>query len=127
MNFKKYYPKTIAILMAFIFLYATVSKIFELNKFYYQLAKSPLIPYGYNEYVGNIVLLIELIIVYLVFKNKIQYSLLISFALMFFFSLYILECDRLLSYSNVFLRLLPEYLVISYIIAFSRYIWNFCV
>lgn len=89
MNFKKYYPKTIAILMAFIFLYATVSKVFELNKFYYQLAKSPLIPYGYNEYVGNIVLLIELIIVYLVFKNKIQYSLLISFALMFFFSLYI--------------------------------------
>ena len=51
---------------SFIFLYATVSKIFELTKFYYQLAKSPLIPYGYNEYVGNSVLLIELIIVYLV-------------------------------------------------------------
>lgn len=89
MNLIKYFPKVTAIFIAFIFLYASASKLLELDKFYYQLAKSPLIPYGFNVYVGNGVLLIELIVVYLVFKKKISHSLLISFILMLFFSLYI--------------------------------------
>jgi hypothetical protein len=82
-------PKIIAISMALLFLYASFSKLLELNKFYHQLGKSPLIPYGYNEIVGNTVLIIEFLIVFLVYKNKIKISLLISFTLMFFFSLYI--------------------------------------
>lgn len=89
MKLIKFFPKITAILLAFIFLYATVSKFFELKKFYYQLSKSPLIPYDWNENVGKSVLIIELIVVYLVFKNKIKYSLLLSFSLMLFFSLYI--------------------------------------
>ncbi|PAM92098.1 hypothetical protein B4N84_25125 [Flavobacterium sp. IR1] len=85
----KYFSRTVAFLMAFVFFYASTTKFFELKKFYYQLGKSPLIPYGYNEYVGNGVLLIELFVVYLVYKNNIKYSLLISFSLMIFFSFYI--------------------------------------
>lgn len=89
MNLTKYFPKITAVFIGLVFLYASVSKYLEIDKFYYELSKSPLIPYGYNVFVGNGVLLIELIIVYLVFKNKIKYALLLSFFLMFFFSLYI--------------------------------------
>lgn len=89
MSLIKYFPKATAVLLAFVFLYATVSKFFELKKFYYQLGKSPLIPYDWNENIGKSILVIELIVVYLVYKNKIKHSLLLSFTLMFFFSLYI--------------------------------------
>lgn len=89
MSLIKFLPKMVTIIMALIFLYAGTSKFFELDTFYYQLSKSPLIPYGYNEYVGNAILFIEFLVVYLIFKNKIKYSLLLSFSLMFFFSLYI--------------------------------------
>jgi hypothetical protein len=89
MKLNRYFPKGIALLMALIFLYASVSKLLDLNKFKHQLEKSPLIPYGYNENVGGAVVLLELLIVYLVFKNKIRTSLLLSFALMLFFTFYI--------------------------------------
>lgn len=89
MTFTKYFSRVIAILMALVFLYAGVSKLFDLNKFNYQLAKSPLIPYGYSENVGWTVILIELVIVYLVYKSNIKLSLFLSFTMMLFFTLYI--------------------------------------
>jgi hypothetical protein len=83
------FPNTTAFLLAIIFLYAATSKIGELNTFYAQLGKSPLIPYGWNEIVGNGTLVLEIAVVILLLYNRTKYSLLLSFSLMMFFSLYI--------------------------------------
>lgn len=90
MNFyKKNIIKGISLLLGAVFLYAGLTKVLELDKFYYQLGKSPLIPFGYNTFVGNAILFLELIIVILIYKNYVRLSLLISFGLMCFFSIYI--------------------------------------
>lgn len=81
--------KNISIIIGLIFLYASINKFFELNIFYAQLSKSPLVPFGYNKVIGNITLILEVITCFLAFKNITRLSLLFSFGLMLFFTLYI--------------------------------------
>jgi hypothetical protein len=81
--------KTIAIAIAFVLFYAGISKVLEINKFFSQLEKSPLIPYGYSKIAGITTLVMEFVAFYFICKGKIRLSLLMSFGLMFFFSVYI--------------------------------------
>ncbi len=76
-------------LMAVLFFYAAFSKMVELDVFFKQLGKSPLIPFNMQENAGVGVLVVEFLVVYFVYKRKFQLALIISFFLMAFFSLYI--------------------------------------
>jgi hypothetical protein len=89
MNYRKFYITGVSFFIGFLFLYAGFSKLIELDVFFKQLGKSPLIPSGLKENVGIGVLAVEFLVVYFVYKNRFKIALLISFFLMVFFSFYI--------------------------------------
>ncbi|WP_371923044.1 MauE/DoxX family redox-associated membrane protein [Flavobacterium sp. B183] len=69
--------------------YAAISKMVELDIFFKQLAKSPLMPFNMEEKAGTAVLIVEFLVVYFVYKKEFKKTLILSFVLMMFFSLYI--------------------------------------
>jgi hypothetical protein len=85
----KLYLYSVLGLLFSIFLYAGILKLLELNTFYAQLAKSPLIPLGFNKIVGISVISIELYTCYLIYKKQFDKALFISFSIMTFFTFYI--------------------------------------
>ena len=89
-NLKNRAINFISYLLILLFLYSSISKIFDFNKFQYELGKSPLIPFGYASDISYTIILIELFICYLLYKHKLRkIGLLLSFSLMLFFTLYI--------------------------------------
>lgn len=89
MKYNRIYVEGVCYLMAALFVYAAFSKIIELDVFFKQLGKSPLIPFDLKEKTGFGILAVEFSVAYFVYKGKFKTSLLISFFLMSFFSLYI--------------------------------------
>ncbi|MDL2144890.1 hypothetical protein QQY79_20370 [Flavobacterium tructae] len=89
MNYKVKYIEGVAYMMAVLFFYAAISKMVELDIFFKQLAKSPLMPFNMEEKAGTAVLIVEFLVVYFVYKKEFKKTLILSFVLMMFFSLYI--------------------------------------
>lgn len=77
-------------LLIILFLYASINKISTLGKFQYELAKSPLVPYGYNMIISYITIGIEILLsIFLSYTSTRKLGLLFSFSLMLFFTIYI--------------------------------------
>lgn len=87
--YKTIFIQGVVYLLTIVFLYAGFLKLMDLNTFYYQLGKSPLIPFGWNKVAGNFIVFFEFFLAVLFYYKRLKLFLILSLFLMMFFSIYI--------------------------------------
>lgn len=89
-NIRKWFPYTVSILLAILFIYAGSSKLFDFGQFKIQLGQSPILT-AYADVVAWIVPLVEFLLALLLLFNRFRLAAFYgSFALMVMFTTYIL-------------------------------------
>lgn len=87
---RKYFILITVLLLIFLFIYASITKIFDFYTFKFQLGKSPLIPQGITWLTALVIPVGELAIVaLLIFDKRRLLGLYLSFFLMTLFTVYL--------------------------------------
>lgn len=89
-SYKKYIQEIISALMVLLFIYASISKIIDFQKFQIELGKSPILGPFY-QFAGKGVLALEIIVALMFFSDKTKLlALYVSFGMMVLFTFYII-------------------------------------
>lgn len=88
--FKKYFILVTVLLLIFLFIYASINKLFDFYTFSFQLGKSPLIPQNLTNLTAVAIPFGELLIVILLVIEKFRLAgLYLSFFIMLLFTIYL--------------------------------------
>lgn len=88
--FKKYFILVTVLLLIFLFIYASINKLFDFYTFSFQLGKSPLIPQNLANLTAVAIPFGELLIVILLVIEKFRLAgLYLSFFIMLLFTIYL--------------------------------------